>query len=109
MMTDEKKQEIHYESGAHWLYKETQGEVNNEPSLTVPDQTMSIREILERYARGLSVTDGRVPIYLGEDEMPDLSKLDLVELHEMKFQVAQNIEALEKPQPDPVPEAPPTE
>lgn len=31
------------------------GEVNNEPSLTVPDQSLTIPEILDMYTRGLSI------------------------------------------------------
>jgi len=47
------------------------GEVNNLPSLTVPDQTMSIKEILERHARGLGITDGKVPLYSGGSDYLD--------------------------------------
>lgn len=60
-------------------YVSPEGEVNNEPSMTIPDQTMSMREILQRFARGLPV-DVKVPIYDGEDDyFPDLSKMDLVD------------------------------
>lgn len=56
------------------------GEVNTQPSKTVPDQTMSIKEIMERYARGLPIEAGKVPIYHGEeDEIPDLKRMDLSE------------------------------
>lgn len=61
-------------------------EKNFGPSQTVPDQTMSIKEILDRYARGLPM-DGKVPIYEGEDgDGIDPRRLDLVERQEMEMQ-----------------------
>lgn len=56
------------------------GEANYQPSLTIPDQAMSIREIMERYARGLPLDNVKVPIYNGEDDdFPDLAKMDLAD------------------------------
>lgn len=51
------------------------------PSLTIPDQTMPIREILERYARGLPISGQTSdPIYLGEEGLGiDARQLDLTE------------------------------
>lgn len=43
-----------------------QGEINTQPSKTVPDQTMSLRDILTRYANGIPI-DQKIPIYEGED------------------------------------------
>lgn len=44
-------------------------EVNLEPSLTVPDQSMSIPEILARYAKGLPLEgNNKVPLYEGEED-----------------------------------------
>lgn len=58
-------------------------EVNNLPSLTIPDQAMSVRTILDRYSRGLPVT-GFNPVYEGEDEyFPDLKTLDLSERQDL--------------------------
>lgn len=69
---------------AHEFPKEY--ETNNLPSLTVPDQTMSIREIMDRFARGLPL-DVRVPIYEGEEsEFPDVNRLDLAEIQELTEQ-----------------------
>lgn len=56
------------------------GEVNDMPSETVPDQSMSMGEILRRYASGLPLKGVRVPLYEGEDDadldLPDLSRMD---------------------------------
>lgn len=53
------------------------GEVNTMPSLTVPDQALTIQEILLRYASGTLPN-----IVIGEEyneDMPDLRGLDYVE------------------------------
>ena len=48
------------------------------PSMTIPDQTMSLRQILDRYARGLPIAGVKVPQFDdGEIEMPDPRTLDL--------------------------------
>lgn len=59
------------------------GEVNTLPSLTIPDQTMSLKEILDRYTHGLPFDDVRTPVYHGDVDVPDMSRLDLVEQHEL--------------------------
>lgn len=60
-------------------YTPTVGEINDMPSMTVPDQAMSMAEILSRFARGLPIEAGRVPIYDEENDLPDIRTLDLVE------------------------------
>ncbi|QCQ85134.1 hypothetical protein [Blackfly microvirus SF02] len=73
-------------------------EVNNKPSMTVPDQTMSISTILERYARGLPVGgSNRVPIYNGEDDdimPPNWEKLDLSERVDYLEQHTETVKAM---------------
>lgn len=55
-------------------------EVNRLPDRTVPDQSMSIAEIMRRFASGLPIGGQRVPVYNGEDDdMPDLTHLDLAD------------------------------
>jgi len=57
-------------------------EENVQPSQTVPDQTMSIREIIDRFANG-GVIEQFTPYY-GEEEdfneiLPETYKMDLAE------------------------------
>jgi hypothetical protein len=62
----------------------TKGEWNYNPTLTVPDHTLSIRQILERHSRGLPLEGWRTPIWDGEDnELPDIRTLDLAERQEL--------------------------
>lgn len=57
----------------------SRAEYNNKDVLTQPDMAMSVQEMLDRHKRGLPVEAGKVPIYNGEEELPDLSKMDLTE------------------------------
>jgi hypothetical protein len=62
------------------------GEINTLPSETIPDQSMPIRTILERYSRGLPISGERTPIWQqGEDynDIPDPRLLDLAERQEL--------------------------
>lgn len=65
-------------------------EVNTQPSLTVPDEAMTIQEIVNRYAHGMPLPAGRVGEYFGEDsELPNnMDNLDLAEREEILREVA---------------------
>jgi len=65
-------------------YSISDGENNNQPSLTVPDMAMSVQEILQRFATGRPIPDFSNNLhYGGEDYYPDMKKLDLVEQQEI--------------------------
>lgn len=75
-------------------------ECNHLPSKTIPDQTMSVREIMRRFASGLPLEGAKVPIYEGEDEyMPDLKTMDISEqyalIDEQKQKIADARETLQ--------------
>jgi len=55
-----------------------------QPSMTVPDQSMSIKTILERYARGLPVGGRLDEYYDEEDDLPNPLTLDLAERQELE-------------------------
>jgi len=60
------------------------GEKPTGPGMAVPDQSMTVQEILSRYARGLPLGGQRVPLY-EDDEiagMADVSKMDLADRQE---------------------------
>lgn len=61
-------------------------------SMTIPDQSMTVKEIMDRYARGLPVSGERVPVYHGEEFVPpELEKMDLSEIEDLKLKVFQDI------------------
>ena len=63
-----------------------QGKTFTQPSKTVPDQTMSIREIFQRYAAGLPIGGNINPIY-NEDAMGINPKtLDLVDVQQLSME-----------------------
>lgn len=67
------------------------------PSMTIPDQVMTMTEIFNRFAGGRPVNASmREPQYHGEIEMPNLAKLDLVEIGEMLENVRTNKELLQQ-------------
>ena len=69
-------------------------EHNYAPSLTVPGDALSLKELLERNARGLPLTgNGRESIYHGEDYIPDLRKMDLSEIHDLATANQQEIKS----------------
>lgn len=79
------KMENQAEFRTQWSgYHEPDMEKNTLPSKTIPDQSMSMREIIERFAKGLSMDNARVPLYDEEDDMPDIRTLDLAEIEEYK-------------------------
>jgi hypothetical protein len=74
-------------------------EVNTQPSETIPDQSMSIRTLLDRYSRGLPISGERTPIWQqGDDynDMPDPRTLDLAERQEFAELYQQELNSLKK-------------
>lgn len=55
------------------------------PSETIPDQSLTMRQILDRYAKGLPL-DAKTPEWHDDDEfnpLPDVRTLDLTEKQEL--------------------------
>lgn len=79
--------------------RERNYQVNDQPSMAVPDQTMSLRTIVERYANGLPITGNmNQPLYDDLDNQKGINplSLDLVDLHEMKTANEEWIKAYNK-------------
>lgn len=79
-------------------FRRVEGQTFNLPSMTIPDQTMSMRTIVERYAKGMTSDIQKVPIYDddGSSSGIDPRRLDLVDQEEMQRKNAQTITDLEK-------------
>lgn len=68
------------------------------PSMTVPDQSLSIREILERHTSGIGIDGQRVSIF-EEDENEAIMginpyTLDLVDIQRLKIMTNERIEEI---------------
>lgn len=66
------------------------GLVTVQISATIPDQTMSMKEIADRFMRGLPLSQ-RTPVYEGSELYPDLAKMDISEIQQMSQQSKQLI------------------
>lgn len=65
------------------VYHETKGRFFTQPSQTVPNMALSIKELMKRSRQGLSL-HGQVPQYYGEDSLGiDIRKLDMTEKEEL--------------------------
>lgn len=72
-------------------FPQEQGEKNPWPSLTIPDQSMSVMEIMQRYANGIPFEAPSVGFYDEDDPMPDVRKLDLAEIQDMQDEAKMTI------------------
>lgn len=64
------------------------------PSMTIPNEALSVPDIIRRYAQGLPPVGARTPIYEGEDSPfagIDINRMDLVERHNLLEEVKRNI------------------
>lgn len=52
-------------------------------SQTIPDQSMSVRELMKRHVQGLPLGGAKVPIYEGEEFVPDFAHMDLADRQEL--------------------------
>lgn len=76
----------HYNS----MYFPRRYEVNNDPSMTVPDEAMSIIELMDRYAHGVPLSKREGVFHGEESELPnDLDRLDLAEREEILRGIAE--------------------
>jgi hypothetical protein len=73
------------------------------PSMTIPDQTMNIRTILERHSRGLPIDGIKVPVWDGEDnDLPDWRTLDLSERQELAEHYKEELQSIKNRQQKPL-------
>ena len=68
-------------------YQVPEGKIFTQPSMTVPDQTMSLRTIMDRYASGMPI--GGIKEAIWDDDVENTlginpKTLDLVDLQELK-------------------------
>lgn len=91
------------------------GEVNAEHSLTVPNMTMSLEELLKRYTRGEQVSVFE-PVFNGDEDFPDVENMDVLDridlLNQVKVGVNDLRDDIERkrklPKVDPLVVTPPT-
>lgn len=71
--------------------------VNSETLLTVPDQGISIAELLANHTRGIQTPyPHRTPIWDGDEELPNIEKMDFVEIDELRESIKDEIKVKSK-------------
>lgn len=74
-----------------------EGQINNEVSMTIPDQSMTLRELMIRYAKGLPLEGIRTPIWEGEEGYEvDPKTLDLAELEQLANKAREELKDIEE-------------
>lgn len=79
--------------------RQVQGKKFTQPSMAVPDQTLSVREIFTRFANGQDLGGAKPAIW--EDEPSNginPKTLDLVDLQEMKMRNEEKLDKMLKEQ-----------
>lgn len=71
-------------------------EINDQPSMTVPDMSMTVGELVKRFAQGLPLDGGKTPLWEEEGDMPDMAKLDLAERQQVIEEAVEEIKTIEK-------------
>lgn len=79
----------------NWDYTLIHRQKFTEKSKTVPNDAMTIAQILKRVDQGLPVTGAKVPIYEGDVFIPELQKMDLVDRQELYARAKKQIEEIQ--------------
>ena len=69
----------------NFVASEEEGEKDFGISLTVPDQALTVRDLITRYTRGRALPAGRTPIWNGEEEFPDFERMTIQEQLDYKM------------------------
>lgn len=80
-------------------------EVNTSPSKAIPDQSMSLKTILDRFSKGLPITSNTQTPISGHTakEGIDIRRLDLAEKETLLDELKEEIKQKTKPKPKPEP------
>lgn len=80
-----------------WLNpRQTAKGIKTGPSCTIPTDTMSIRTIMDRYARGMPLSIGQKQPQYYNGEFPDIQGLDLTEIAALKRAADQNVKDIQQ-------------
>lgn len=69
--------QVHYQLKNGWKLKQHQKEKPKGESLTVPDESYTIQELIRKYASGLDPGISKLPNFNGEDDEVDFDDPDL--------------------------------
>ena len=79
------------------------GEINEEPSLTVPDMNYTVREMLDKFVRGHELPVAEFGLFDEEEELDSweinprrLGTYDLTDLTEMQLELEANLSEIKR-------------
>lgn len=80
-----------YATSGNYDWRNVPSEINGLPSITVPNQAMSMKEIMIRFSQGRPLPKAPNLFYTGDEYTPEVRAMDLVDQHELKLQNAAEI------------------
>ena len=85
----------HITTKFNYVY-ENYGEINTMPSATIPEDSMSLKEMLDRFARGVPLPEPRLQAYFNDKEiLPPINSMDLADLQTLKDNATLQTQILE--------------
>lgn len=79
-----------------YTWSKIPGEINSMEIVTIPNQAMTVQEIMQRFASGRPIPKSVNMMYTGDDYTPDVRKMDISEYEDLKEATRINIEQLHK-------------
>ena len=76
--------------------QEYPGQINKEPSMTVPNQSLSVKQILEKHVQGIRLSIGKEGLYDEDTDIDDVvlkSSMDVTEVQELYDNEVQSIKS----------------
>lgn len=80
--------------GIRFLLKPSDMEHNTQASLTVPNETYTIKELVTRFSKGMDPAISRLAEWDEETDYHAMKNADFDEVHEHKLQIAERMEAI---------------
>lgn len=78
----------------NWPVNGVDGVVMDSKSMTVPDQSLTVKQILDRHVRGMAIPVNRTEAVYNQIDF-QLETLDLTEMQDLKDAVSHQIEVLQ--------------
>ena len=77
-----------------WI--KTPGEINDNVIITIPNQALTVQEIMQRFASGRPIPKSVNMMYTGDDYTPDVRRMDISEYEDLKEATRIEVERLQK-------------
>lgn len=79
-----------------YTWSKIPGEINTMEIVTIPNQAMTVQEIMQRFASGRPIPKSVNMMYTGDDYTPDVRRMDISEYEDLKEATRNEVELLQK-------------